>query len=534
MEGDLGVVLRGLPFGVSELDIIKFFKSVTVPSENIHIIKYKSGQCTGLAYVQLGTQEEIEKALLMDRNHIGSRYIEVVESNSSIHHKLDRNAKFGRTPIELARMVGRMQLRGRGGGGGGGGGQNRDRSPIRGPRTDTCVLYVQGVPEDHSYQAVRRFFKGCIIAKNCVYLMRDAKGKLRGDGYVEFISPEDAHRALQMDGELMDDFPIKVTLSSESELIRMLPYAKGGPRTPSPVRRRRDAYTAIYGQDTLYRGEEGYDHYGSLPPETWRDPYAQPPMREDYRPDSYYRQQPPEEESYHHHRSRQSHHHHHQHYSNPPHPPPPPPPPPPQDSYGNVRITQSHDGYHTSSFAQRQQEYRGGGGGGGVGVDRYGWSTGGSGGGVGGGGGGMGVDRYGQHHALMDAVVSQPHFGGGGGSSYKDMSRPDIGSGSGGMGGSGGSPMGGGGGGGMMGSDKRRVVRMEGLPYNVTVSDIMGFFQGYGYNVTYESVRIQCRDDGSPSGKAFVAFPNGRMASVVAQDCNRKYIGGRFVDLVLV
>eukprot|EP00731_Ephydatia_muelleri_P035345 Em0115g13a len=40
------------------------------------------------------------------------------------------------------------------------------------------------------------------------------------------------------------------------------------------------------------------------------------------------------------------------------------------------------------------------------------------------------------------------------------------------------------------------VVRLEGLPYSATITDIVHFF--HGFDVEYDHVRIQCREDGSP------------------------------------
>ena len=73
---------------------------------------------------------------------------------------------------------------------------------------------------------------------------------------------------------------------------------------------------------------------------------------------------------------------------------------------------------------------------------------------------------------------------------------------------------------------------MEGLPYNITIQDILDFFRGY--NLEYECVRIQCRDDGSPSGKAFVTFASEKVALMAIHGMNNKYLSGRMVELFLV
>ncbi len=80
------------------------------------------------------------------------------------------------------------------------------------------------------------------------------------------------------------------------------------------------------------------------------------------------------------------------------------------------------------------------------------------------------------------------------------------------------------------GKPERKMVRLEGLPYEVTVRDIMTFFEIY--QLQHEQIRIQCRDDGSPSGKAFVVFASEKHARAAVQSHDKTYLMGRYVDLV--
>ncbi len=84
----------------------------------------------------------------------------------------------------------------------------------------------------------------------------------------------------------------------------------------------------------------------------------------------------------------------------------------------------------------------------------------------------------------------------------------------------------------MTGGVEHKIIRLEGLPYEALLQDIVEFFRGYG--VTIDNVRIQCRDDGSPSGKAFVTMPNEKVAQSALHDLNKRYIRGRYIELFLV
>ena len=89
-----GVILKGLPFNVSRDEIKTFFKTLSLDDENIHLIKFRDGQQTGVGFVKL-KDEEMEHALLMDKNHIGKRYVEVISSDETELHHLQLKARSG-------------------------------------------------------------------------------------------------------------------------------------------------------------------------------------------------------------------------------------------------------------------------------------------------------------------------------------------------------------------------------------------------------------------------------------------------------
>ena len=485
---DRGVLLKGLPFETKTEDIIMFFKSLAVDRDNVHIIRSMDGSSTGLAFVRLDDEEEIKRALLMDRNHMGSRYIEVRASDESELYYLMLRARAGMTRNELYRISGH-------------GGQ---KHPIyRG--LDTKFAYIAGIPQGSQYKEIRNFFAGRLIGRGKIWLLREgSSGQFRGDGYIEFANTDECTLALKNSGKMMGNSVIRVEPCEMEEAEefsegnlgngargRDLDYrqsrvgfdsmgwdsagqgrrdrevsnrgssdryvSRTHRRTPSPARRRREVYTATYGNNTLLR----------------EDLYGEPIL--DTAP-SY-------------------------------------------DPHGHPNGSYSSSQYGSSSGQLGQYGSAFGSGGGG-----FGGHPGDSGGGYR--SSGPGIDSYmssvyGGHATL----ARQPE------KKYSPLfpdslpqpasSRPLM------------SLMGGGGGGGGGGSSsERRVVRVEGLSYHVTVPQIVDFFRGY--EVGYDQVRIQCRDDGSPSGKAFITLPSERHARMAVQQLNKRYIGDRYVELFLV
>merc|ERR1719409_1489094 len=76
-EGYSVVKLRGLPWNVSVDDIHTFLVNIVVPQGGVHLMNGPNGRPSGLAYVELSSEEDQAEALRRDKNSIGGRYIDV-------------------------------------------------------------------------------------------------------------------------------------------------------------------------------------------------------------------------------------------------------------------------------------------------------------------------------------------------------------------------------------------------------------------------------------------------------------------------
>ena len=473
MEFSKGVVLRGLPFAATEDDVKQFFKSMDIPYENIRLIRFRDGKTTGFGFVKLASVDDVEHALLMDKNHIGSRYIEVYPSDETELHHLQLMARSGSEVRELNRFIG-TQVR-----------DAKRKDHIR-RKLLTRYAYISGVPPGHQYKEVRRFFQGRLIGRNCIHLLKErGSSEFSGEGYIEFSDNDECRKALAMSGQRMGNSVINVEPCPEEEFIDIVGIdqiqdtgrdrrgssdrsSRRRERTPSPARRRMMAYTKTYGgrdgddDDDYYHQREGRirDTIASMAygGEASYYPHSHPPTAPAMHSQPYRERSPI------------SHH--------------------ARGGWGSVEDTPT---------------------------------------------------GYGSHRGLYGSPAA-PVQHATGGYSRQSYASDDIRYALGGSSGASGvgSSMGGGGysasmGGGVAHSDvggERKVVRIEGLPYDVMVQEILDFFRGY--HVNYENVRIQCRDDGSPSGKAFVTFPSEKLARHAIADLNRHYIRGRFVELFIL
>jgi RNA recognition motif-containing protein len=472
MEFSKGVVLRGLPFAATEDDVKQFFKSMDIPYENIRLIRFRDGKTTGFGFVKLASVDDVEHALLMDKNHIGSRYIEVYPSDETELHHLQLMARSGSEVRELNRFIG-TQIR-----------DAKRKDHIR-RKLLTRYAYISGVPPGHQYKEVRRFFQGRLIGRNCIHLLKErGSSEFSGEGYIEFSDNDECRKALAASGQRMGNSVINVEPCPEEEFVDMVGIdqiqdsgrdrrgssdrsSRRRERTPSPARRRMMAYTKTYGgrdgeDDDYYHEREGRirDTIASMAygGEASYYPHSHPPTAPAMHSQPYRERSPI------------SHH--------------------TRGGWGSVEDTPagygSHRGLHVyGSSAPPTQHATGGYSRQTYAPDDIRYALGGS----------------------SGASSAGSSMGGVYGASMGGVAHSDVGS-------------------------ERKVVRIEGLPYDVMVQEILDFFRGY--HVNYENVRIQCRDDGSPSGKAFVTFPSEKLARHAIADLNRHYIRGRFVELFIL
>lgn len=78
-DDDYIVKLRGLPWSATVDDVVDFFSGCKIArgKDGVHMTTSREGRPSGEAFVEFEDIQDVEKALDKDREHIGSRYIEV-------------------------------------------------------------------------------------------------------------------------------------------------------------------------------------------------------------------------------------------------------------------------------------------------------------------------------------------------------------------------------------------------------------------------------------------------------------------------
>ncbi|XP_066249366.1 heterogeneous nuclear ribonucleoprotein H [Euwallacea similis] len=193
-ELDYIVKLRGLPWSATEDDVAKFLGGEGI--REVHLTLSKEGRPSGEAFVELDSMTDLERVETRDKEHMGSRYIEVFKVKRA----------------EMDWIV--------------------NRSGAACGNDDGCVR-LRGLPFECSKEEIAQFFTGLEIVPNGITLLTDYAGRSSGEAYVQFANRAVAERALEKHREKIGHRYIEIFRSSLSELNEALGYA---PRNGPPAR----------------------------------------------------------------------------------------------------------------------------------------------------------------------------------------------------------------------------------------------------------------------------------------------------------
>ena len=78
--------------------------------------------------------------------------------------------------------------------------------------------------------------------------------------------------------------------------------------------------------------------------------------------------------------------------------------------------------------------------------------------------------------------------------------------------------------------NESRCVKLRGMPFRTSYQEVIDFFEGYG--LTYDDIIFEQRK-GSRTGWALVILPSKAHVIKAHQELHQKYIGNRFVDVIV-
>jgi len=183
------VRLRGLPWKATQKQIREFFEGIEVV--RIQILNQPDGRASGDGLVEFKNEDEMNKGMLKDKEHIGERYIEVSKS----------------TGCEMDRALGVSD-------------------PCVISNTYNKVLKMRGLPWSAAENDILEFFKEGDLVPEKVHLVSDvATGRASGEALVEFESEEQIVSAMKLNRNEIGSRYIELFRASMGELRRVLGLA---------------------------------------------------------------------------------------------------------------------------------------------------------------------------------------------------------------------------------------------------------------------------------------------------------------------
>lgn len=180
------VRLRGLPFSCTDIDIFKFFSGLDIVDI---LLVNKNGRFTGEAFVVFAGYVLVQFALQRDKQNMGRRYVEVFRcrredyygavaaevNDEGIYDKGNDDHQGSPPPSRAKKAIDKEQME------------------------YTEILKMRGLPFSVKKSDILEFFKDFKVTEERIHIACRADGKATGEAYVEFVSSEEAKRAMVKD-----------------------------------------------------------------------------------------------------------------------------------------------------------------------------------------------------------------------------------------------------------------------------------------------------------------------------------------------
>ncbi|KAM4616129.1 putative RNA-binding protein 19 [Polymixia lowei] len=214
---DFTVKLRGAPFTVKEQQIREFMTPLKPAA--IRIGKNESGNRTGYVYVDLHSDEQVEKALKKNNDYMGGRYIEVFRVNTC-KDKAWRDKREKEIDRDFTRKLK----------------DDEEEEDV----AESGRLFIRNLPYTCTEQEIKDLFSKHGPLSEVLFPIDNLTKKSKGFAFVTYMIPENAVTALaQLDGHIFQGRMLHL-LPSTLKKEKTDSSDSGGPGSSS-YKRQKDA-----------------------------------------------------------------------------------------------------------------------------------------------------------------------------------------------------------------------------------------------------------------------------------------------------
>ncbi|XP_021464754.1 RNA-binding protein 12 [Oncorhynchus mykiss] len=216
---ELYVHLQGLPFSGTEMDIREFFRGLAVDS--IRLVRDNMGRSSGRALAKFFSPQDTFEALKRSTGMLGQRYVDISPaterqwmsvSSGGIGVGGQAHSKFNNEPQDQHRRSNMSSASP----------STRDRARSRSPHNKEFCVYLKGLPYEAVNKQICEFFKNLDIVEDSIYIAYGPTGRATGEGFVEFKNEMDYKVALGCHMQYMGSRFIQVHPISKNAMFEKI------------------------------------------------------------------------------------------------------------------------------------------------------------------------------------------------------------------------------------------------------------------------------------------------------------------------
>uniref|UniRef100_H3BHP9 Copine-3 n=1 Tax=Latimeria chalumnae TaxID=7897 RepID=H3BHP9_LATCH len=208
LKVDFCVYLKGLPYEAENKHVIEFFKKLDIVEDSIYIAYGPNGRATGEGFVEFKTEIDYKAALCRHKHYLGNRFIQV--------HPISKNGMLEKIDLIRKRL------------------QNSALSDHKSSSANTdgeksaarVCAHIWNIPYNVTKNAVLQFFEGINLEEDSVKVLVDSNGQGLGQAVVKFKSEADAVKAERLHRKKLngrDAFLHLVTVDEMKEMEKNPP-----------------------------------------------------------------------------------------------------------------------------------------------------------------------------------------------------------------------------------------------------------------------------------------------------------------------
>ncbi|XP_027857672.1 RNA-binding protein 12 [Xiphophorus couchianus] len=206
------VYLKGLPYEANKRQIKEFFNNLAIVEDSVFISYGPNGRATGEGFLEFKSEQDYKTGLGAHMQYMGSRFIQV--------HPISRKGMLEKIDAIRKREAGQ------------GDGKNPD-----GMKTPRNCVHISNIPYNISKKDVRAFFDGIGIYEETLKVLTDSNGNGLGQAILQLRTEEDARKTERLHRQKLngrDAFVHLVTFEQMKEIERNPPpQNKRGQRNQS-------------------------------------------------------------------------------------------------------------------------------------------------------------------------------------------------------------------------------------------------------------------------------------------------------------